>query len=137
MSSTISPATDFFSRYRQLKATLGEIGYFRRGTLLKRFMSCGKPDCVCKASPPRLHGPYYQWTRKVEGKTVTVHFKREQADLVEEWIATGRRLDRIIAEMEKLSFQATERLLRELEGSSQKGSATRSRGKRASKSSKR
>ena len=28
--------------------------------------------CRCKGDPPRLHGPYYLWTRKVAAKTVTV-----------------------------------------------------------------
>lgn len=32
----------------------------------------GTPGCRCKADPPQLHGPYWQWTRKVAGKTVTL-----------------------------------------------------------------
>jgi len=64
--------------YRHLRLALSRIGYFRRGTLLKRLMTCGKPVCACKASPPRLHGPYYQWTRKVDGKTATVNLSAEQ-----------------------------------------------------------
>jgi hypothetical protein len=63
--------------YKQLRLALSRIGYFRRGTLLRRVMTCGKPGCACKASPPRLHGPYYQWTRKVDGKTVTVRVSAE------------------------------------------------------------
>ena len=100
--------------YRQLQVTLSRIGYFRRGTLLKRFMPCGKPGCACQATPPRLHGPYYQWTRKVNGKTVTVRLSAEQAEMLEGWIATGRELDRTVAEMERLSLGATDRLLRQL-----------------------
>jgi len=65
--------------YRQLQLALSRIGFFRRGTLLTRMMTCGKPVCACKASPPRLHGPYYQWTRKVDGKTVTVNLSADQA----------------------------------------------------------
>ena len=64
--------TDLQQNYQQLQRALSRVGYFRRGTLLKRFMTCGKPGCACKSSPPRLHGPYYQWTRKIGGKTVTV-----------------------------------------------------------------
>lgn len=101
-------------RYRQLKRALSRIGYFRRGTLLKRFMPCGKPGCACQASPPRLHGPYYQWTRKVDGKTVTVRLTPDQAELLAGWIAASKELDRIIAEMESLSLIATDRLLKQL-----------------------
>ena len=85
-----------------------------RGTLLKRMMTCGKPVCACKASPPRLHGPYYQWTRKVDGRTVTVNLSAQQAKLLQGWIATGKELDRLVAEMERISLEATERQLQEL-----------------------
>jgi len=77
-------------------------------------MVCGKPSCACHGTPPRLHGPYYQWTRKVKGKTQTVFFTREQAQLLSGWIAAGRDLDHIIAQMERLSLRVTDRLLREL-----------------------
>ena len=118
-------------RYQELQQALTRIGYFRHGTLLKRFTSCGKPGCACQARPPRLHGPYYQWTRKVAGKTVTVLLTREQADLLAGWIATGRQLDRIIAQMQRLSMRATERLLKELPPLARKAPATRTRAKRA------
>jgi hypothetical protein len=114
--------------YQQLQRALSRVGYFRRGTLLKRFMPCGKPGCACQASPPRLHGPYYQWTRKVDGKTVTVRLTPEQADLLEAWIAQGRELDRIIAQMERLSLHATDRLLKKLPSPARKTSAARARG---------
>ena len=120
---------DLQPRYQELQNALTRIGYFRRGTLLKRFIACGKPDCACQASPPRLHGPYYQWTRKVAGKTVTVLLSREQADLLKGWIAAGRKLNRIIAQMERLSLRATDRLLNELPPRQRRRPAKRPRGK--------
>ena len=131
MSSFMSINTDLPQNYQQLQRALSRVGYFRRGTLLKRFMTCGKPECACKASPPRLHGPYYQWTRKIAGKTVTVLFTREQADLLAGWIAEGRQLDRIIAQMQRLSLRATDRMLKELSPAARKAPAARVRGKRA------
>lgn len=99
-------------RYRALQREVLELGYVRRGTLTRRFMPCGKPGCRCQAQPPQLHGPYYQWTRSVEGKTQTVRLTREQAQRVKEWIQNGRQLKRIIRRMERLSLQATDRLLK-------------------------
>lgn len=132
MSTYMSTTIDLQQRYQQLKATVAGLGYIRRGTLLKHFGTCGKPNCACKASPPRLHGPYYQWTRKIGGKTVTVLFTRQRADLLASWIAEGRKLDRIIAQMERLSLRATERLLKELPSRPPKAPpATPTRGKRA------
>lgn len=125
--------TDLQQDYQALQRALSQLGYFRRGTLLKRLMPCGKPGCACQASPPRLHGPYYQWTRKVDGKTVTVRLTPEQADLLAAWIATGREMERIIAEMERLSLLATDRLLKELPSPVRKTPAERARARRAPK----
>jgi len=104
---------DFQQRYDALKRSLADIGYFRRGSLVRRFTLCGKVGCSCQASPPSPHGPYYQWTRKVRGKTVTARLTPEQAASLARWIGAGRRLDRVIRAMEKLSMRATERVFRE------------------------
>jgi hypothetical protein len=125
--------TDLQHDYQALQRALSQIGYFRRGTLLKRFMPCGKPGCRCQESPPRLHGPYYQWTRKVDGKTVTVRLTPEQAQLLGGWIETGREMERIIAEMERLSLLATDRMLKELPFPARKTPAERAPTRRAPK----
>jgi hypothetical protein len=100
-------------RYEALKRSVGDVGWIRHGSVARRFMPCGKPGCRCKARPPQLHGPYYQWTRKVSGKTVTVRLSPDEAKLMEEWIANGRRLRRIVAAMETVSHRLTEPRLRE------------------------
>lgn len=96
--------------YDQLKRALADLGFIRRGSLLRRFMPCGKPGCCCQAAPPQLHGPYYQWTRKVRGKTVTMRLSEQEARLFAEWSANARQLDKILARMESVSLRATERL---------------------------
>lgn len=101
-------------RYATLKRALQTVGFIRRGSLVRRFMPCGKPGCSCQATPPVLHGPYYQWTRKVRGKTVTRRLTRAQAPLFAEWIANGRRLDQIVAQMEVVSRRATDRIVKHL-----------------------
>src|SRR2546428_8499238 len=101
-------------RYEALKRLVVDVGLFRRGCLVRRFMPCGKPGCRCQAAPPKLHGPYYQWTRKVGGKTATVRLSQQEAKLLEEWIANGRRLDRLIGLMEGVSLRRTDRLLKKL-----------------------
>jgi hypothetical protein len=100
------------AQYARLKRGVQAVGFIRRGSLVRRFMPCGKPGCACQATPPVLHGPYYQWTRKVRGKTVTVRLTRAHAQLVAAWIANGRRLDRLVARMETVSRGVTDRLVR-------------------------
>ena len=98
-------------RYAALQRAVGELDFFRRGNLVKVYGRCGKKNCCCAADPPRLHGPYLQWTRKVSGKTVSVRVRPEHTHLMKEWIGNSRRLDRLIALMQKLSMRATERIL--------------------------
>lgn len=100
-------------RYEALKRQIADLPPIRRGSVVRRFMPCGKPACRCQASPPRLHGPYYQWTRKVQGKTVTTRLDRNQAKLLREWIQNGRRLDRLVRQMEQVCLRITESRLRQ------------------------
>ena len=80
-------------RYEALKRSLADLGMFRRGSVVRRFMPCGKPGCRCQAAPPNLHGPYYQWTRKVGGKTATLRLSEREAkllkDMASKWPAPG------------------------------------------------
>lgn len=105
-----SMATRDENRFKTLKASLADLGPFRRGTVLRRFVPCGKAGCRCQADPPQLHGPYHEWTRKVKGKTVTVRVTEEQAGLLKQWIANARRLDKILADMQRVSERITEPL---------------------------
>jgi hypothetical protein len=98
-------------RHQALAARLGQIGFAVSGSLTRRYTSCGKPGCRCQASPAQPHGPYYQLTRKVAGKTVTTRLTAGQAARYAEWIANQRELRRLIAEMEQVSRQAAELIL--------------------------
>lgn len=99
-------------RYQALAAQLAEVGFISPGSLVARETSCGKPGCRCQADPPRRHGPYYQWSRAVAGKTVSRRLNEPEADLYRQWIANRRHLEHIVTEMETLSAAAGEILLR-------------------------
>jgi len=88
---------------------LAEAGYALPGTLIERAMRCGKPNCGCKGDPPRLHGPYYQWTRKVDGKTVTVNLTDDQVARYGPWFANARALRGALNELEQLSLGIAQR----------------------------
>ena len=98
--------------YEALKEALQRLGYVRPGSLVQRFMPCGKPSCHCMADPASLHGPYYQWTMRIGGKTRTVRLTEDQARLCEEWIANHRKLKDIVRKMEVMSLRETDRILR-------------------------
>ena len=114
-------------KLQRLAGDLTNIGFISSGSVVRRFMPCGKRGCRCQADPPQLHGPYWQWTRVVAGKTVTRRLTERQAQLYQEWIANRRRLTRTIDEMEKLSQQAGEILLRDQDSGSARRARIRSR----------
>jgi hypothetical protein len=101
------------ARYRSLTAELADLGFISAGSVVERLTSCGTPGCRCHRDPPQRHGPYFQWTRAVAGKTETRRLNEREADLYRRWIANRRRLKRIIAQMEKVSATAGKILLRE------------------------
>ena len=88
-----------------IAAALGQIGYTLPGSITIRRTRCGKPRCACKADPAALHGPYIQWTRTVNGKTVTRTLTQAQYDTYASWLANARRLRTLAAELEALSLK--------------------------------
>jgi len=96
----------------RLKGEIASVGFVSPGSVVRRFMPCGKPGCRCQGDPPRLHGPYWQWSHKVGGKTVTRRLTQDQARLYQQWIANRRRLGELLARMEEVSSRAAEILLR-------------------------
>lgn len=99
------------ARYRKLAAELAGIGFISPGSLVVRETSCGKPGCRCQADPPQRHGPYYQWSRAVAGKTISRRLTEDQAELYRAWIANRKRLETIISQMQTVSANAGEILL--------------------------
>ena len=102
---------DYRRQYRELAAQLAEVGFIATGTVIQRSTRCGTPGCRCHADPPRLHGPYYQWTTKVAGKTVTRRLTDREAALYREWIANNRQLRQLITQMRQISARAAELIL--------------------------
>jgi len=91
---------------------LNEIGFILPGTVTKRFMKCGTKGCRCQTDPDALHGPYYEWTRKVKGKTVSVRLKEDEALVLMEWIENKRVFYQVASEMEKITFDAVKLIRR-------------------------
>jgi hypothetical protein len=93
-------------RYRAVQDQVRKLGFIAPGSIIERSTVCGTPGCRCHADPPTRHGPYFQYTRKLAGKTFTRRLNAEQADRYREWIANRRALDELTAEMDQLSQQA-------------------------------
>ncbi|HEY3033702.1 MAG TPA: DUF6788 family protein [Streptosporangiaceae bacterium] len=96
----------------RLKGEIASVGFVSPGSVVRRFMPCGKPGCRCQGDPPQLHGPYWQWSHKVGGKTATRRLTEDQARLYQQWIANRHRLGELLVRMEQVSSQAATILLR-------------------------
>ena len=100
-------------RFRQTRRELLQLEYFVKGTVLKRMMKCGRPQCACHHDPSKRHGPYFQWTYKVNGKTVNVKLTAESAPLYKAATKQQRKLKTVLAKLEQLSRTALARLAKQ------------------------
>jgi len=66
--------------YRHLRARLERTGWVALGSVLERRL-------------PGQGGPRYQWSRRVEGKTVTVALSQEQFGWLKQAIANQRKVE--------------------------------------------
>src|SRR6266540_4113043 len=81
---TVRVAASHRAEARKIAAELAAIagtGLVLPGSITERRTRCGHRNCACHADPPRLHGPYWQWTRKVAARTVC------------RWLSHGQRHD--------------------------------------------
>ena len=104
-------ATD--PRFRQARQELHQLGYFLKGTVLKRMMKCGHSNCACHRDPAQRHGPYFEWTYKVKGKTVNVKLSPQAAPLYLAATKQHRQLKAALARMERLSRTALSQLAKQ------------------------
>ena len=79
-------------QYQDLKEKAQALGYVLPGSVVRRLYRCGKPSCRCHQDPSALHGPYYQWTRKVKAKTVGMNVERHSVATLKSWIKNDRAL---------------------------------------------
>jgi hypothetical protein len=101
---SVSPDRSQQARAARIAADLAAVGLALPGTLIERHVRCGKPRCACHADPPVLHGPYWQWTRKVAGKTITRLVPDDQVADYRQWLDNDRRLRELVAELEALTL---------------------------------
>lgn len=104
----MSPTAKDRRTQARIARALAGTGFALPGSITEKWSRCGTPNCRCKADPPQLHGPYLQWTRKQNGKTISRLLSAEQAELYRPWIEQSARLRELVRELEALSIRIAE-----------------------------
>src|SRR6185437_9938775 len=101
----MEPSPDQQAARDRIAAELAQAGFALPGTLTVRAYACGKAGCRCHADPPRLHGPYAEWTRKIGGKTVTHRLTPAQLADYQPLFDNARKLRSLLTELQDLTLQ--------------------------------
>lgn len=96
MTDTLSPLIEDRS---ELLRQIAELGDFQPGSITSPTRRCGKAGCQCTNPEHPGHGPYFQLTQKVQGKTNTQNLPSPTA---------VRKAEREIAEYRKFRALADE-----------------------------
>lgn len=99
-----SPLSDLRARRDELREELAAVEDFRPGSVCAVMRRCGKPSCACAAPDHPGHGPQYVLTRKVDGKTVTVHLRPgPELEKARAEVAAYRRFKALVAELTEVN----------------------------------
>src|SRR5439155_26365271 len=67
------PLSAFVDDRSTLLQQISELGDFQPGSIKSAFRRCGSPSCHCAKPNDPGHGPHFQLTQKIDGKTGTQH----------------------------------------------------------------
>lgn len=105
-SRTETILANYALRFETLRQEINELGYFCKGTVLKRMMKCGQDRCACHHNPAKRHGPYFEWTYKAKGKTINIRLTPEEVPVYLAATQQYRSLKSLLTRMERLSRTA-------------------------------
>lgn len=77
--------------YQRLRAHLGQMGWIALGSVVERKLPGGG-------------GPRYQWSRRVEGKTVSVALSPEQFVWLKAAISNQRKVQALLGRLQQMTL---------------------------------
>lgn len=93
---------EYETKLKVLKKQLCELNLVIPGTIHVQYRKCGKTNCRCHESQDLMHGPYYLWYRKVNGKLYTSVIDEINVQSFKEMIENRMKLETLTNEMIKL-----------------------------------
>ena len=95
-------AAALWRRHARLVQRLGKVGVVAQGTITKRVIV---REDLQQPGKDKRYGPYYQWTWKRQGKTVTVNLTAAQAQVYQKAINEHRKLETLLDEIRRTSLE--------------------------------
>jgi hypothetical protein len=77
---------------RQIRQAIAAMDLVCAGTVLKRWKLCGRPNCCCAQDPAARHGPYYEWSRRQDGRLRHSLLTPQQAEQMVRAIKNQRQI---------------------------------------------
>ena len=93
-------------RIRQIKGKLFRLGPILPGSLNTQWNVCGKAGCRCKdPKKPRKHGPYYQLSFAINGKSSSMFVRKEELKQVQECLKRYQKFRELNSNLLSASIQ--------------------------------
>lgn len=89
------------ARSQKLRQEITRMDFVASGTLHVRTKTCGKKNCQCATDPDKRHGPYYEWSRRKDGKLLHKTLSKEQARFISQAIANYRKIQALLSQWEE------------------------------------
>jgi hypothetical protein len=96
------------TRFETRAQELAQIGFLLKGSVVKTRRRCSSPGCGCQSDPEKMHGPYWQWTGKIDGKMTTRALTEDQVSRYRQWMNHSKRFQEVVDELYALSAEANE-----------------------------
>ncbi|VAW81480.1 hypothetical protein MNBD_GAMMA12-2229 [hydrothermal vent metagenome] len=98
------------SKIKSLKNKIIARDWILQGTLLRQYKQCGKNNCRCHQDQKHWHGPYWIWTRKEKGKTITKTLSDSQATMVKKSLKEMKEINKLVEKWKLLSLRHMENI---------------------------
>ena len=87
-------------RTRALRRAINARDFVASGTVHQRTKVCGRKNCRCAVDPAARHGPYYEWSRRQDGRLLHSVVNPEQAELLTRAIQNYREIQQLLLRWE-------------------------------------
>lgn len=101
---------ELFKKFNALKVQLRSIEPICLGSINTVYTKCGNDYCECFKDKTKRHGPYFLWTRKKNGKTISKRLSKKQVNSCKKFINNYAKLKKIIDKMLDISGSIVEKI---------------------------